>query len=166
MFCGDDWLIMVDGIPEFGAAIPGADYALRPGGYLVVRNSRGEIAVLSTPQGLFLPGGGQDSGEWPAQAAVREADEECNMRVQLKGLLGAADELVFAASEATYYRKRCVFFAAELVRSGEGGEGDHQLMWMTPEEASARLHHKSQVWAVMEATRTLSVAVDSFTPAH
>lgn len=142
---------MVEGIPEFGAAVPGADYVLRPGGYLVVRNSQGEIAVLSTPQGFFLPGGGQDRGESPAQAAVREADEECGLRVQLRGLLGTADELVFAASEGKYYRKRSVFFSAELVRRDEGGEGDHQLMWMTAEEAAPRLRHKSQAWAVMEA---------------
>ena len=150
---GNDWLIMAEGIPEFGAAVPGADYVLRPGGYLVVRNSRDEIAVLSTPQGFVLPGGGQDSGESPAQAAVREADEECGMHVRLKGLLGTADELVFAASEATYFRKRCVFFSAELVRRGEGGESDHHLMWMTAEDAAARLRHESQAWAVMEATR-------------
>jgi 8-oxo-dGTP diphosphatase len=147
---------MIDGIPEFGAAVGDADYVLRPGGYLVVRNSRGEIAVLSTPQGFFLPGGGQDIGESPAQAAVREADEECGMRVRLKGRLGTADELVFAASEGTYYRKRCVFFSAELVRHGAGGERDHQLMWMTPEEAAPRLRHKSQAWAVLEASRLTS----------
>jgi len=153
---------MVEGIPEFGSAVPGADYVSRPGGYLVVRNSRGEIAVLSTPQGFFLPGGGQENGESPAQAAVREAAEECGMRVRLKEMLGTADELVFAASEATYCRKRCVFFSAELVGYGEGGQDDHQLMWMTAEEAIARLRHKSQAWAVAEASRRLSVAAGSF----
>lgn len=70
---------MVNGIPEFGVAVPGADYNLRPGGYIIVRNSQGEVAVISTPQGPFLPGGGQDDGESPAQAAVREASEECGL---------------------------------------------------------------------------------------
>ena len=156
---------MTEGIPEFGTVVPGAHYVLRPGGYLVVRNSEGAIAVLSTPQGLFLPGGGQERGESPAQAALREADEECGMRVRLEGLLCTADELVFAASEATYYRKRGVFFKAELVRHGKGGESDHRLIWMAMEEAAARLRHRSQAWAVMEAIRTLSGAAGGVAPA-
>jgi hypothetical protein len=67
--------------------------------------------------------------------------------------VGAADELVFAAAEGQYYRKRCVFFSAEFVRRGEGGEVDHRLVWMSAEEAVARLQHQSQAWAVAEASR-------------
>ncbi|MFL6230754.1 MAG: methyltransferase domain-containing protein [Pyrinomonadaceae bacterium] len=144
---------MVKGIPEFGATVSGADYVLRPGGYLVVRNERGQIAVVSTPRGCFLPGGGQDGGESPAQAAVREAVEECGLRVRLGALLGTADELVFAAAECEHYRKRCAFFAAEFVARDAGGEGDHRLAWMTAKEAATRLSHQSQAWAVREASR-------------
>jgi 8-oxo-dGTP diphosphatase len=142
---------MVSGIPEFGTTVSGEDYILRPGGYIIVRNSQGEIAVVATPQGFFLPGGGQEDGESPAQAAVREANEECGLLVRLRELLGTADELVFAASEEKYYRKRSAFFSAELIRCDKGGEADHQLMWMRVEEAVTRLSHKSQTWAVMKA---------------
>ncbi len=144
---------MVEDIPEFGVAAANANYVLRPGGYLVVQNSQGEIAMVSTPQGFFLPGGGQEEGESPAQAAVREANEECGLRVQLRGLLGTADELVYAATEGKYYRKRCVFFSAEVVQGDERGEDDHQLTWMRAEEAVSRLRHESQAWAVMKASR-------------
>jgi 8-oxo-dGTP diphosphatase len=148
---GNQWVFMDEGIPEFGGEAPGAQYIIRPGGYLIVRNSQGEIAVLSTPQGFFLPGGGQDDGESPSQAALREAEEECGLRVQLSGLLGTADELVFAASEDKYYRKRCVFFSAVLVGGEEGGDVDHQLVWMAAREAASQLSHQSQAWAVSEA---------------
>lgn len=134
---------MVESAREFGEAVPGVDYVLRPGGYVVVRDTQGQVAVLSTPRGFFLPGGGQDGGETPAQAAVREAAEECGLYIQLGGQIGTADELVFDASEETYYRKRCTFFSAELIRRGGGGEEDHRLMWMTAEDAATRLHHKS-----------------------
>jgi len=146
----------VEGIPEFGEAVPGADYILRPGGYIIVRNSHGEIAVISTPQGFFLPGGGQDGVETPAQAAVREAVEECGLHVKVSRQLGRADELVFAASEGKYYRKRCAFFSAELVGCDECGEADHQLVWITAEEAATRLRHKSQAWAVSESSLLIS----------
>lgn len=143
---------MVNGIPEFGAAVPGKDYILRPGGYVIVRNLQGEVAIVSTPQGFFLPGGGQEDGESSAQAAVREANEECGLLVRLKGLLGTADELVFAPLEEKYYRKRSSFFSAELIGRETGVEVDHRLMWMRVEEAVTRLSHKSQTWAVMQAT--------------
>ena len=140
---------MIENIPEFGASVSGVDYILRPGGYLIVRNSQGEIAVVSTPQGFFLPGGGQNNRESPAQAALREANEECGLRVELGEMLGMADELVFAAAETKYYRKRCVFFSAEFVRCEDDGEDDHQLIWLKSEEAVTLLSHKSQAWAVM-----------------
>jgi len=140
-----------ENILEFGDAIPDADYVLRPGGYLVVRNSRDEIAVVSTPQGCFLPGGGLANQESAAQAAIREAVEECGLRVKIVDELGRADELVFAVEENTYYRKRCTFFTADVIAVEQDGEADHELVWLTGEEAIVRLLHKSQAWAVTEA---------------
>lgn len=45
-------------IPCFGVAVPGTDYVLRPGGYALLRSNAGTVAVVETPQGHFLPGGG------------------------------------------------------------------------------------------------------------
>ncbi|HEX5726843.1 MAG TPA: NUDIX domain-containing protein [Longimicrobiaceae bacterium] len=137
--------------PQFGAVVPGAEYVLRPGGYLVVRNARGEIAVVSSPRGYFLPGGGQEAGESPAEAAVREAGEECGLRVRLGEPLGTADQLVYHTVEDKHYRKRCVFFTADFVGCEGDGEPDHQLLWMRAEEAVTRLRHGSQAWAVGQA---------------
>src|SRR5690349_3817408 len=95
---------------EVGAAAP----VLRPGGYAVIERS-GLVAVVAAPGGLFLPGGGQDKGEAPETAAIREAAEECGLRIELAGTIGVADELVFAKSEGCYYRKRGTFFRAQVV---------------------------------------------------
>jgi 8-oxo-dGTP pyrophosphatase MutT (NUDIX family) len=86
--------------------MPGATYVLRPGGYVVIFRSGGKVAVVSTPKGLFLPGGGQVPGESPEDAAIREAKEEYGLNVSLGRIIGVADELVFDAEEATHYRKR------------------------------------------------------------
>lgn len=143
-------------IREFGQAVAGAEYVLRPGGYVVIFDEAGAVAVVSTPAGLALPGGGQEAGESPEEAAVREVREECGLRVALGRRIGVADELVFAADEGTYYRKRCVFFFAEVTGQVGGGEPDHQLLWLRPEDAAARLLHGSQRWAVAEACRLIS----------
>jgi 8-oxo-dGTP diphosphatase len=148
---------MPAGIPEFGELRPGADYVPRPGGYAVIVGAGGRVAVVSTPGGLALPGGGQDSGESPEDAAVREALEECGLRIALGRRIGVADELVFAADEGTHYRKRGTFFLAGVVGRSGAGEADHELVWLSFADAAARLGHGSQRWAVREAAKVLGL---------
>lgn len=142
---------MVETNREFGEFVASVTYIHRPGGYAVVFNATGEVAVVSTPQGCFLPGGGQVEAETPGQAAIRESYEECGLRIRLGPHLGTADELVFAAEEGAYYRKRCAYFRAEVVGQEDRGEPDHELVWLPPDEAATRLRHESQRWAVSQA---------------
>jgi 8-oxo-dGTP pyrophosphatase MutT (NUDIX family) len=138
---------------EFGSEDAGRTYRLRPGGYAVIRSREGEIAVVRTPEGIFLPGGGQLPGESPEEAAVRETAEECGLRIALAGCLGLADELKFSASEGGHLRKRCTFFLAEVLDGPRelATEPDHELLWLTAGEAAARLSDESQKWAVRAA---------------
>jgi 8-oxo-dGTP pyrophosphatase MutT (NUDIX family) len=147
--------LMTQEIPEFGDKVAGVQYVLRPGGYAVIRNTAGAIAVALTPSGFVLPGGGQDDGETPEEAAVREALEEVGLCITVCCPLGIADELVYAANEATYYRKRCTFFSAALVGYDGGGEADHRLLWMPPPHVLVVLRFRSQRWAVSEACRLM-----------
>ncbi|MCI0463867.1 MAG: NUDIX domain-containing protein [Gemmataceae bacterium] len=126
---------------------------LRPGGYAVLFRATGEAAVVSTPLGLALPGGGQDNGESPEDAAIREVKEECGLGIQLGHRLGVADELVFAVDERIHYRKRCTFFLAEVLGRSRAPEPNHELVWLSPRDAVAMLLHESQRWAVSEACR-------------
>ena len=138
---------------EFGTAIAGRSYVLRPGGYAVIRNRRDEVAVVRTPEGLFLPGGGQLPGESPDQAAIRETAEESGLRIQIGVCLGVADELKFSAKEGGHLRKRCTFFAADAPDGARGPaiELDHELLWLPFPEAMAQLSDESQRWAVRAA---------------
>ena len=63
--------------PEFGTRKPGVSYVPRPGSYAIVFDTDGRVALLETPRGHYLPGGGIDFGESPLQALVREVSEEC-----------------------------------------------------------------------------------------
>jgi 8-oxo-dGTP diphosphatase len=140
-------------IPEFGAFDPDVEYVPRPGGYAVIFRPTGEVAVVSTPAVLALPGGGQEPGESPEAAAVREARDECGLRIELGPLIGVADELVFADEEGKHYRKRCAFFFGRVVGRADAKETDHELLWLSPRDAMTRLAWGSQRWAVSEACR-------------
>jgi 8-oxo-dGTP pyrophosphatase MutT (NUDIX family) len=101
-------------IPEFGSAVPRQKYVLRPGSYGVISDSTGAIAVVLTPLGVFLPGGGQESDESTEAALIREVAEECGLAIKVVGLVGVADELVCSQAERSYFRKRCSFFTAQV----------------------------------------------------
>ena len=146
---------MTSQFPEFGPFDAEAEYILRPGGYAVIFNIYGAVATVSTPRGLFLPGGGQGLAETPEEAAMREAREECGLRISLGARIGVADELVFAVEEGRHFRKRCVFFLAEVTEQLGAGEPDHELIWLAPEVAATRLRHESQRWAVARACRLI-----------
>ena len=111
--------------------------------------------MVTTPRGLFLPGGGQEVDEAPEAAAIRETREEGGLHILLRKHIGVADELVFAAGERAYYRKRCAFFLAEVSGEASATESDHQLVWFAPAEALAKLRHASQRWALAEALRLM-----------
>ena len=138
-------------ILQFGSAPPDAVVVLRPGAYAVIVDASGHIAVLDTPIGRMLPGGGQDPGESAETAAVRETAEECGLAIALGAALGTADELVHARAEDRHFRKRCTFFLASVVGTAPRVDLDHALQWLAPEEAIATLAHASQAWAVRQA---------------
>ena len=121
----------------------------RPSAWALVSDGTGRIAVVRTPQGVFLPGGGLEPGEDAAAAVVREAREECGLDIVPGEEVGRADEVVHAAAEGTWFEKRGSFLAATVAAHGVApGEADHALAWLAPAEAAATLAHASHRWAV------------------
>jgi len=139
-------------IRRFGQRTPGVTYVARPGAYAVIFDSRGRIAVIQTPRGHFLPGGGAEPDESAEVALTREVAEETGRQIVIRRRLGEAVEFVFAEKEG-YFEKRCVFFAGTFgADTGAALEADHILLWLEPAAAAARMGHASQNWAVRQAT--------------
>jgi len=138
-------------IPEFGDRKPDEVYVPRPGAYGLILNGEGRIAVMQTPRGDFLPGGGTEGDESPEETLVREVREECGFSVEIIERLGEAAEYRSTAGHEFSIRKECVFFAATVGdECGATTEANHTLIWLEPHEVERRLAHGSQRWAVRQ----------------
>ena len=147
-------------IPQFGTRFSDRDYVSRPSAYVVLRNDDGFVAIVHTPVGVFLPGGGQRPGESPELAAVREVAEECGLRAGIEACVGVADQFVHAESEGAFFAKRSTFYRARVVGSAAASELDHELAWLPAAEAEQRLSHGSHRWAIAEERRLTRRSAD------
>ena len=136
------------GIPVFGTRLAGCAYVRRPSAYALVRNPQGEWAVVRTPHGCFLPGGGKEAGETAQKTVEREAMEECGFVLKPRGLVASAIQFSYSTEEKKYFEKICEFVEAELLGSEVALEADHELLWLSLDQAQASLTHESHRWAV------------------
>jgi 8-oxo-dGTP diphosphatase len=143
------------GSPVFGIRIAGCRYTVRPSAYALLRDDDGRIAVVRAARGWFLPGGGIEANEDAEQAVEREAREECGLVIEPRGIVGTATEIVHSPAGHSGFEKESVFVEAVVVGRTPPTEPDHELVWLSPAEASARLSHESHRWVVQRAGFTV-----------
>ncbi len=134
--------------PVFGELVDGYPHIIRPGAYALVLNDERRIAVVRTPSGWFLPGGGSDVGESPEETVVRETMEECGLEVEVIGVVTRATEIVVSIAENACFEKPSVFISARCVGTTSQVEDDHELHWVDLDEATDLLSHGSHRWGV------------------
>ena len=141
-----------DIVLTFGQRPPDAAAIVRPSAYAVLRqqpraDQPARIALVRTRYGVLLPGGGLDAGEDHAQAVVREVAEECALRVVITHSLGDAIHIVDSRDGRPATEKRNRFFSAE-VDAALDREPEHDLLWLTTEEALGAATNQSHRWAI------------------
>jgi 8-oxo-dGTP diphosphatase len=142
-----DWM----NVPVFGAPPTAVVAIVRPSAYGIIADRQGRLAVVHTPIGLSLPGGGSDEAEAPEATVVREVREECGLDIQVGRWRRTAIEHVFSTAEQAQFEKRNTFCgAAVLGAGGEPSELDHLLVWMPAGQAATLLVPASHRWAVNE----------------
>jgi len=151
---GRDFGLEWNDVLVFGERRTGVAPAIRPSAYGLIADADGRLAVVSTAQGVFLPGGGLESGESPEDAVCREAVEECGIVVTLGEWTCRAIQLVYSETEAAYFQKLSTFMngaiGGTMVAESEAG---HELRWVEAASAVELLTHESHRWAVEQWSR-------------
>jgi|GEM_PF-230569 len=140
----------------FGGQAPGVDYQTRWGAYAVITDDGDRLAVVRIPRGLFLPGGGMEGKEDYRTCLDREIREETGYRMELipggfidRGAYYGDSKRIGGPLHTT----ACFYRARITEKADEGTESDHELIWLSPEEAALTLYLPHQRWAVAEAFR-------------
>ena len=142
------------GVRSFGSPPAEGRAVIRPSAYGLVTDGTAGLAIVRTPLGLFLPGGGMEHGESPLETVVREVWEECGLEAQVGAWVARAVDFVYSPSDRTHFEKRNTFVDARCsARRAAGQEPDHELEWVTPAAAIAGLAHPSHRWAVSQWLR-------------
>jgi 8-oxo-dGTP diphosphatase len=138
-------------VPTFGKPQHGLTYTDRPGAYAVLRNEKGEIAIVKTGFGAFLPGGGSDDGESLEQTLHREVFEEIGFRLSNIKKIGEARQYVISNFYNKNFCKHGHFYTADWTKDpAASNQKDHSLVWAAPEKAAEILSHEFQRWIVRE----------------
>ena len=135
----------------FGDKDPKKEYHERPGAYGIIINSKEELAVIKLPSGYFLPGGGTDPGETSQVALEREVMEETGHSIKVNEHLGQSGQYYFSRFRKKHIFKTGDFFACKIGDVQSKAAKDHELVWLSSEEALKNLNHDFQKWAVREA---------------
>jgi 8-oxo-dGTP diphosphatase len=139
---------------QFGNPDPDITYVERLSAYGVILNESGAVALVKTPDGYFLPGGGAHTSETAEEALRREIVEETGYAPVILRDIGIAAQLTYSEDERLHYRKVGHFFLARFAgKITEQVEADHELIWCSADEALKKMTHEYQAWAVREALR-------------
>ncbi len=139
---------MPNEIPEFGTVNPDIEVVPRLAAYALVRDSGGRFLVVRAAPGLFLPGGGAETGESVESTVVREVLEEAAIEIVIDRHVGRAIQHFVA--EQAQYRMTADFFTAS-VTSESPEPGEHPVLWLHAGELSGQLYHECHEWAVRRA---------------
>lgn len=140
--------------PTFGKVVKGVQYTDRPGAYALLYNSKGELGIIQTSFGYFLPGGGLDPGETEEQGLARELFEEIAYRVINSKFLFRADQFHWSEFYQTHFRKIGNFYHVEAhAPPRDTFQPGHALLWRPPAVTAGILSQEFQRWAISESLK-------------
>jgi ADP-ribose pyrophosphatase YjhB (NUDIX family) len=122
-----------------------SDDRVRVGAYAIVRDERDRVLLchVNPATGLgdvwTLPGGGLDFGEAPADAALRELEEETGFVGEIDRLVTVEDRLFTHVDGADRMHAIRIVYAVRIVGGSQRDEVDgstDMCRWVTADEAA------------------------------
>lgn len=137
---------------QFGRADPALDYRFRATAFgVVVYDGRIACVRVDRGEGTYhdLPGGAVDGEETEVEALVREFREETGLTVRAVDRIAEAGQF-FLKTDGSPINNVGGYWTAERVALDPQAkvEDDHDLVWLTPQEALIVLRHEAHAWAV------------------
>lgn len=137
---------------QFGQPVAGLAYRLRPTAFgVLIHEGRLACVHVDRGEGSYhdLPGGAVDGSESEQQALAREFVEETGLRVRPRQRIAQAAQY-FQKSDGEAVNNSGGFWIVETGSLTPFGkvEADHELVWLDPGDAVARLRHDAHAWAV------------------
>jgi 8-oxo-dGTP diphosphatase len=124
-------------------------YIKRPGVYGIIPNEQNLLAIVKTPRGYFLPGGGIEGSESETECLVRECLEEIGIKVKVLEKICSGDCYFYATTSDKYIESLGHFYTCEIETfSHNKTEADHELVWLDPQTALASLYLDNQKQAI------------------
>ncbi len=131
----------------FGEKVEGNAYYDRLGAYLICMDGD-KAAVVKTPKGYFLLGGGLEGNENHMDCIKREILEETGFTANVHSYICSAEEY-WLHKELGYFHPVQYYYYGELVEKiVEPVEIDHKLEWISIEDIETKMYIKAQGWAI------------------
>jgi 8-oxo-dGTP diphosphatase len=132
----------------FGNKLENTEYRERIAVYGVAKNDEDEMAVIKTPGGYFLPGGGVENSETHKECLKREFIEETGYDIEIGEYIGNASLYHISKTGQYMYGDGHFYFVKLKCKITEAIEEDHKMMWMEPYECMKNLRLEHQAWAI------------------
>lgn len=141
----------------FGEKLKGEQYLDRSAAYAIIVNKQNnKIAVIKNPRNYFLPGGGTEEDESSQECIIRECLEEMGFYIKIKEFLCKGELYHNGLALKRYLHSIADFYIVEsFEKVKEPIEKDHEILWMSVDEAIENLWLDHQIWAVKEFNRKI-----------
>lgn len=145
---------------EFGKKLDNIQYTDRYSVYALIFNEEGKLATtyVKRKDAYFLPGGGIEQDEDGIQCVKRECWEEIGKEIDVKDYF--CRTVAYEQNERLKADLKVIgdFYFAEITGdSRQLADISHELQWLEPQKAIARLTLENQAWVVQNIFENQSI---------